>query len=154
MVPLVVSSGDPAGIGPEIVLKAWSMRNIRHIPPFVLLADPEVIRSRAHFLQLNVDIETVVVDNLVKNFQTALPVMPLKNRQNDQLGIPSSSNIAGIVEAITRGVQLIQAGHACALITCPIAKKAFMMLDLNFQATLNFLLILPIKLQINITTRL
>ncbi|AQX19483.1 4-hydroxythreonine-4-phosphate dehydrogenase PdxA [Bartonella sp. WD16.2] len=145
MTPLVVSSGDPAGIGPEIVLKAWSMRNIRHIPPFVLLADPEVIRSRAYFLQLNVDIETVFVDNLVKNFQIALPVMPLKNRQNDQLGMPSSNNIAGIIEAITRGVQLIQDGHACALITCPIAKKSLYDSGFKFPGHTEFLAYLAHK---------
>ncbi|ENN92163.1 4-hydroxythreonine-4-phosphate dehydrogenase PdxA [Bartonella bovis] len=145
MVPLVVSSGDPAGIGPEIVLKAWSMRNVRHIPPFVLLADPEVMRSRAHFLQLNVDIESVFVDNLVKNFQTALPIMPLKNRQNHQLGMPSSNNIFGIIEAITRGVQLIQDGHACALVTCPIAKKSLYDAGFKFPGHTEFLAYLSYK---------
>ncbi|WP_455478459.1 4-hydroxythreonine-4-phosphate dehydrogenase PdxA [Bartonella sp. B10] len=123
MSTLVVSGGDPAGIGPEIAIKAWNLRTIRQIPPFVLLADPDVILSRAHFLQIDVKVEHVFTDNPVKNFQTALPVIPLKNRQSDQLGLPSPNNAAGIIESIERSVQLIQNGHACALVTCPIAKK-------------------------------
>ncbi|WP_019219668.1 4-hydroxythreonine-4-phosphate dehydrogenase PdxA [Bartonella florencae] len=123
MAALVVSGGDPAGIGPEIALKAWNLRVTRQIPPFVLLADPDVIRSRARFLQINVEIESVLINNPVKNFQAALPVIPLKNRQSDQRGLPSPNNAAGIIESIKRGVQLIESGHASALVTCPIAKK-------------------------------
>ncbi|MBX4336181.1 4-hydroxythreonine-4-phosphate dehydrogenase PdxA [Bartonella raoultii] len=131
MTALVVSSGDPAGIGPEIAIKAWSLRFVRKVPSFVLIADPDVIRSRAHFLQIDVKIESVLTNHLVKNFQTALPVIPLKNRQTHQLGSPSEKNAAGIIEAIKRGVQLTQNGHASALVTCPIAKKN--LYDAGFQ---------------------
>ncbi|WP_074380827.1 4-hydroxythreonine-4-phosphate dehydrogenase PdxA [Bartonella doshiae] len=139
MVALVVSSGDPAGIGPEIALKAWSLRITRQIPPFALLADPEVIRSRAHFLQINVEIETVFTNDLVKNFQAALPVIPLRNRQSDRLGVPSCNNAAGIIEAIKRGVQLVQSNHACALVTCPIAKKSLYDAGFRFPGHTEFL---------------
>ncbi|WP_375665872.1 4-hydroxythreonine-4-phosphate dehydrogenase PdxA [Bartonella sp. TT121SHDZB] len=131
MTALVVSGGDPAGIGPEIALKAWSLRVTRQVPPFVLLADPDVIRSRARFLQIDVEVESVLISNPVKNFQNAFPIIPLKNKQSDQVGIPSSNNAAGIIEAIKRSVQLIQSGHACALITCPITKKN--LYDAGFQ---------------------
>ncbi|WP_409361765.1 4-hydroxythreonine-4-phosphate dehydrogenase PdxA [Bartonella heixiaziensis] len=139
MAVLVVSGGDPAGIGPEIALKAWNLRITRQIPPFVLLADPDVIRARAHFLQIDVEVESVLTDNPVKNFQAALPVIPLKNRQSDQLGCPSHNNTAGIIEAITRGVQLIQSGRACALITCPIAKKSLYDAGFEFPGHTEFL---------------
>lgn len=138
MAALIVSGGDPAGIGPEIVLKAWNLRVTRQIPPFVLLADPDVICSRARFLQINVEVESVLINNPAKNFQNALPIIPLKNKQSNQLGVPSSNNAAGIIESIKRSVQLIQSGHACALITCPIAKRIFMMLVFNFQVIQNF----------------
>ncbi|EJF86689.1 4-hydroxythreonine-4-phosphate dehydrogenase PdxA [Bartonella rattimassiliensis] len=131
MTALVVSGGDPAGIGPEIVLKTWNLRITRQIPPFVLLADPDVIRSRARFLQIDVEVEPVLINNPIKNFQNALPIIPLKNKQSDQLGIPSSDNAAGIIEAIKRCVQFIQSGEAYALITCPIAKKN--LYDAGFQ---------------------
>ncbi|AGF74348.1 4-hydroxythreonine-4-phosphate dehydrogenase [Bartonella australis AUST/NH1] len=139
MPPLVVSGGDPAGIGPEIAIKAWNKRNIRSIPPFVLLADPEIIRSRARFLQIKLEVDYVFTGDLAKNFQIALPVMPLKNRQNCQPGFPLVSNSAGIVEAIERGVQLIQSGRARALITCPIAKKKLYDAGFKFPGHTEFL---------------
>ncbi|MFT4347230.1 4-hydroxythreonine-4-phosphate dehydrogenase PdxA [Bartonella ancashensis] len=145
MSSLVVSSGDPAGIGPEAVIKAWNMRNMRHIPPFFLLADPDIIRSRANFLQLDIAIEVVSLNTLAKNFQTALPVMPLKNSQSDQLGIPSPSNAAGIIEAIRQSVQLIQSGHARAMITCPIAKKILYDAGFEFPGHTEFLAHLAYK---------
>ncbi|WP_019220461.1 4-hydroxythreonine-4-phosphate dehydrogenase PdxA [Bartonella senegalensis] len=139
MAALVVSGGDPAGIGPEIALKAWNLRATHQIPPFVLIADPDVIRARARFLQIDVTVESVLTDNLAKNFQEALPVIPLKNRQSDQLGLPSHGNAAGIIEAIKRGVQLIQSGHACALVTCPIAKKSLYDTGFEFLGHTEFL---------------
>ncbi|AQX18536.1 4-hydroxythreonine-4-phosphate dehydrogenase [Bartonella sp. CDC_skunk] len=139
MAPLIVSSGDPAGIGPEIVIKTWNMRNIRQIPPFVLLADPEIIHSRARFLQLNIDIKSVSTHNPVENFSTSLPIIPLKNRQSDQLGLSSPDNAAGVIESIERSVQLIQRGQGCALITCPIAKKSLYDFGFHFPGHTEFL---------------
>lgn len=31
---LALSSGDPAGIGPDIALEAWMLRAERSLPPF------------------------------------------------------------------------------------------------------------------------
>ncbi|VEJ45167.1 4-hydroxythreonine-4-phosphate dehydrogenase PdxA [Bartonella vinsonii] len=139
MAALVVSGGDPAGIGPEIALKAWALRVTRQVPPFVMLADPDVIRSRAHFLKIDVEIESVSTNNPTQNFQTALPIIPLKNRQSTQLGLPLPNNAAGIIEAIKRGVQLVQSGHACALVTCPIAKKNLYKAGFKFLGHTEFL---------------
>ena len=36
--PIVVSMGDPAGIGPETIAKAWDARVARALPPFVARA--------------------------------------------------------------------------------------------------------------------
>ncbi|EJF83912.1 4-hydroxythreonine-4-phosphate dehydrogenase [Bartonella elizabethae Re6043vi] len=139
MTALVVSGGDPAGIGPEIALKAWNLRVNRQVPAFVLIADPDVIRSRARFLQMDVEVESVLITNPVKNFQNALPIIPLKNKQSDQLAFPSPNNAAGIIEAIERSVQLIQNGHASALVTCPIAKKNLYDAGFEFPGHTEFL---------------
>ncbi|QEE11837.1 4-hydroxythreonine-4-phosphate dehydrogenase PdxA [Bartonella krasnovii] len=139
MTALVVSSGDPAGIGPEIALKAWDLRITRRVPAFVLIADPDVIRSRARFLQMDVKVESVLKTNPVKNFQNALPIIPLKNKQSHQLGFSSTNNAAGIIEAIERAVQLIQSGQASALITCPIAKKNLYNAGFQFPGHTEFL---------------
>ena len=37
--PIVMSMGDPAGIGPETIAKAWDARVERGLPPFVAVGD-------------------------------------------------------------------------------------------------------------------
>ena len=37
--PLALTSGEPAGIGPDIALAAWLRRNELNLPPFYLLGD-------------------------------------------------------------------------------------------------------------------
>jgi 4-hydroxy-L-threonine phosphate dehydrogenase PdxA len=39
--PLAISIGDPAGVGPEIIGKAWEQRKKAKLHPFFALGDPE-----------------------------------------------------------------------------------------------------------------
>ena len=41
--PIVISMGDPAGIGPETIAKAWDARGERGLPPFVAVGDRRAI---------------------------------------------------------------------------------------------------------------
>jgi len=41
--PIAVSMGDPAGIGPDIVLASWRERSQHNLPPFVLYGCPDVL---------------------------------------------------------------------------------------------------------------
>lgn len=122
--PLAVSIGDPSGIGPDIVLAAWLRRTELSLPSFALLADPAQLAARAQYLGLELEIEvisTISAANLV--FPQALPVLPLKNRLTDSVGVPLATNAAGIIEAIERAAELTFKGEASAVVTCPISKK-------------------------------
>ena len=48
--PLAVTMGEPAGIGAEIVLKAWLDR-AKGVPPFYLIDDPDRLASLARRLE-------------------------------------------------------------------------------------------------------
>src|SRR3546814_1044542 len=55
MKPLAIALGDPAGIGPEIVAKAWSQRKQRRLAPFFAVGDPrsvKAVRSEEHTSEL------------------------------------------------------------------------------------------------------
>ena len=43
--PLAVSLGDPAGIGPEVVGKCWDHRGRFGLPPFVAIGDPRSLAA-------------------------------------------------------------------------------------------------------------
>ncbi|MRG55810.1 4-hydroxythreonine-4-phosphate dehydrogenase PdxA [Phyllobacterium sp. SYP-B3895] len=120
---LAVSSGDPSGIGPDIAIAAWQLRQEMQIPAFFLLADPDFVRSRALRLGLDVPVEPTNPKTAAGTFDRALPVIPLQHPQIDRPGVPLVANAAATIEAIERAVALTLAGEAHAVVTCPIAKK-------------------------------
>ena len=52
--PLALTLGEPAGIGPDITLAVWQRREELALPPFYLLADPDFLARRAQQLGLDV----------------------------------------------------------------------------------------------------
>ncbi len=123
VLPLVVSCGDPSGIGPEIVLNAWLSRHEADIPAFYVRTDAQFLASRAARLGLDVAIARCEPHEAVDLFADTLPVAPLTHRFADKPGRPDPANAAGIIEAIDRAVSDVVDGLACAMVTAPIAKK-------------------------------
>ncbi|MCO5159720.1 MAG: 4-hydroxythreonine-4-phosphate dehydrogenase PdxA [Mesorhizobium sp.] len=120
---LALSIGDPSGIGPDIVIAAWLRRREEHLPPFVLLADPEHLNARARRLGVALPIAETTIDLAASAFGRALPVISLDNRFIDTPGASNVGNAAGIVEAIDHSVGFVLDGKAEAIVTLPIAKK-------------------------------
>ncbi|MFL5313886.1 MAG: hypothetical protein ACJ8A0_02245, partial [Microvirga sp.] len=73
---LALTQGDPAGIGPEITLKAWLRRDEIGLP-FCLLGDPDFMRWAAERLGLAVPVERTTLADAAEVFRRALPVAPL-----------------------------------------------------------------------------
>ena len=121
--PLVLTSGDPAGIGPEIIVKAWLARTQQACPPFYVIGDPRLIGSRARTIGATVPIAEVVAGDAAAAFGNSLPVVPLTHGLRDNPGRPDAGNAAGIVEAIDRAVDDVFTKRASAIVTAPIAKK-------------------------------
>ena len=44
---LVLTMGEPAGIGPDVTLGVWRDRDRLQVPAFYCLADPDALRARA-----------------------------------------------------------------------------------------------------------
>ncbi|MFN4058834.1 MAG: 4-hydroxythreonine-4-phosphate dehydrogenase PdxA [Roseinatronobacter sp.] len=107
--PLVMSCGDPSGIGPELALKAWQA--LRGAVPFVWLGDPRHLPGAFE-----------VVDGVHLGTGGAIPVLPVAFAARAVPGQPDPANAAGVIDAIRRGVGLAQRGAASGLVTCPINK--------------------------------
>src|SRR3546814_16452948 len=75
--PLALPQGAPAGIGPDITLSAWMRRNETALPPFLLVADPSVIRARAVLLGLDIPIAEADPANAIDTFSRDLPDIPV-----------------------------------------------------------------------------
>lgn len=124
LTPLALTMGDPAGIGPEIALKAWANRSAHHLTPFVVYGDQNVFEQRARALGLNVPVATVAsLDGIATVFQTAMPVIPIPLAAEVSAGKPDSANAPGIVAAIEHAVSDAANGKVRAVVTSPIAKS-------------------------------
>ncbi|MBS0563068.1 MAG: 4-hydroxythreonine-4-phosphate dehydrogenase PdxA [Proteobacteria bacterium] len=113
---VVLTSGDPSGIGPEIAVKA--RRALGPGRPFVWLGDPRHLPPGTAIAE--------VADPAAARAVPArlLPVLPHAFAAPARPGHPAPENAAGTVEVIARAVALVQAGAAGALCTAPIHKKA------------------------------
>lgn len=120
--PLVLTQGDPAGIGIEITLRAWLQRSESDLPPFGLVGSPAVAAAAAHRFGWDVPIRETDPSDVSRVFRTALPVIPLSAPASAEPGCPDPETAEATVESIETAVQLVRQGQARAVVTNPIAK--------------------------------
>jgi 4-hydroxythreonine-4-phosphate dehydrogenase len=121
--PLVITCGDPSGIGPELILQAWAGNDAQGLAPFAAIADPALLQARAKRIGLDVPVAATNIAHAAGVFSKALPIIPLGSPQSDAPGLPDAANATGVVEAIDRAVGFVHDGTARAIVTAPIAKK-------------------------------
>ena len=120
---LAVTMGEPAGIGGELVLKAWAARHREGQPPFVVLDDPGRLAALVARLGLTVAIEVVDSPAAAADcFESALPVLPVPLAVAVEPGHPDPANGRSVLASIERAVALTLAGAAAAVVTNPIHK--------------------------------
>ncbi|MDX2309402.1 MAG: 4-hydroxythreonine-4-phosphate dehydrogenase PdxA [Hyphomicrobium sp.] len=122
--PLAMTMGDPAGIGPEIAVKAWLARDIRRLHPFAVYGDPNVLALAAAFVGTAAAIRVIDrVEATAEAFTTALPVISVGSAPGIMPGRPDPAAAPLVVGAIDRAVGDVVTGQAAAVVTCPIAKS-------------------------------
>ncbi len=104
---LIVSAGDPAGIGPEITVRALADPATSGLGEIAVAGDPDQLRR------------------LADRFGVPVPtVEPAGDASDVRPGELSAAGGRAAVAAITRAVTLIQQGRYDAIVTAPINKEA------------------------------
>ncbi|HLW90054.1 MAG TPA: 4-hydroxythreonine-4-phosphate dehydrogenase PdxA [Roseiarcus sp.] len=119
--PLAMTMGDPAGIGPELALKAWLSRD-KIGASFFVIADRRALADLAAKLGLEVPIIAAEPAGAAEIFDYALPVAPLSHEAAAAPGKPDAKYAAATIESIERAVAYVRSGEASAVVTNPIAK--------------------------------
>ncbi len=120
--PLGVSMGDPAGIGPEIILKSLSRMPRLRCRVFGSLAVFERERSR---LGTKVDLSSV------EDVAGRLGVF--------RMGRAQRNCGAAALACLEAGVRKLRAGHISALVTGPVSKEALRMAGFTWPGQTEFL---------------
>jgi 4-hydroxythreonine-4-phosphate dehydrogenase len=121
--PLALTLGEPAGIGPDITIKAWLRRDELKLPPFYLLGDRDCLGQRAKTLGLHVKLADVAAKDAATAFPDALPVVATGRTATAPPGRPDASSADAALTSIRQAVDDVRAGRASALVTNPIAKS-------------------------------
>eukprot|EP00435_Cladocopium_sp_Y103_P076808 s1_g547.t1 len=130
--PLAVTMGDPAGIGGDILLTSWSMRNGAELPPFFAIDDPDRLKALSQLLSLDVPIQVVSSpDQAASVFADALPVLPEPLRAPAEAGKLDGRNATSVLGSLQQALELTLAGQASGIVTNPIHKQT--LYDAGFE---------------------
>ena len=121
--PLALTSGEPAGVGPDITLEAWLRRKELKLPPFYLLGDRDYLEHRAKILGLDVKLANVRAEEALETFANALPVVATGHAATARPGQPDDSSADAALASIRQAVGDVGSGRASAVVTNPIAKS-------------------------------
>src|SRR6266481_587293 len=121
--PLALTLGEPAGIGPDITIKAWLQRDELKLPPFYLLGDRDCVGRRAKTLGLDIKLAEVDAREAATAFPDALPVVATGRTATAPPGRPDATSADAALASIRQAVGDVRAGRASALVTNPIAKS-------------------------------
>src|SRR3989338_1370653 len=123
---IAITMGDPTGVGPEVILKAISDKNITRLCNPVILGDEAVFKY------------------LISNFQfpiSNLEVINLSNLNPQKLkpGKPDKVCAKAMMAYIKEAVCMAMAGDVDAIVTGPISKEAINRAGYNFHGHTEFL---------------
>ena len=121
--PIVVTMGDPSGIGPEITGKAWRAKEALNIAPFAVISDPRIFQDGDRCGDQHIPIEKISeLGEVERVFAHALPIIPINCVEMPVPGKPSAANAPSVIRSIELGVELVMSGAASAIVTNPISK--------------------------------
>ncbi|MGN6100709.1 MAG: 4-hydroxythreonine-4-phosphate dehydrogenase PdxA [Devosia sp.] len=137
--PLAVSMGEPAGIGPDLLLQLYADRATTGLPPFLVFGQAAFLRSRAQRLGLTLDIAPALPQEAAGVFPTALPVVDVDGLVPDKPGDPTSVSAHLVINAIAEGVKATLTGACRALVTGPIHKAVLYTAGFKYPGHTEFL---------------
>ena len=120
LTPIVVTLGEPAGIGPEITIK--TKQKLKDKIPFFVIGDYNFITSIASKYSL----ETKCLQHPSETFSNMDKLCVLQNKSPFPIspGEINLKNSPSVISNIDKAVKLIKNGLASALVTNPINKWA------------------------------
>ena len=132
---LALSAGDPAGIGPEIIAKAWAALRASG-PAFMVVGDAQLLASAGAGVRVR---KVTGPAEAIQVFPDVLPVLDIPLQAPVVAGKPSSAYAAQVIRCIETGTGLALSGAVAGLVTAPIAKAPLYEAGFQFPGHTEFL---------------
>lgn len=125
---MLITMGDPNGVGPEICLSLLSrkLKLAKGIIP-VIIGDAEVLRQAQDLLKTKkMIVELSGLSSAAKVWPKGIPVYNAGIEFKESVQPGKVTKAAGVcsIAWVRRAVELIQAGEAAAIVTAPLCKEA------------------------------
>ncbi|PRX34996.1 4-hydroxythreonine-4-phosphate dehydrogenase [Meinhardsimonia xiamenensis] len=114
--PVALTEGEPAGIGPELAAKAW--QTLGASLPFFWIGDPRHLPNGCPVVEIASPAQASQAAS------RGLPVLVHEFPRPATPGRPAPENAPHVIAVIRQAVELVQAGQAAAVTTLPISKAA------------------------------
>jgi len=138
--PLAIALGDPAGIGPEVILGAWArLRAEGRLPPLFVVGGPQVLAAAA--TRARIDCPLVpIADPAEALFAigAGLPVMAGLDAPYTP-GAPQADGARLALASLTWATRFALSGVAAGLVTAPVAKSALAAIGFDYPGQTEFL---------------
>ncbi len=119
---LAVSLGDPAGIGPELLCRAWLARDDERLMPFFVVGGAGVLAAAAKACGLKVSMRPITDPaDAAAAFAGGLPILGALDADY-QPGKPSAAGAKLALHSLQRATDLAVSGGASGVVTAPISK--------------------------------
>ena len=134
---LIVTTGEPAGIGPDLAVaaaqRAWPCE-------LVFAGDPELLATRARLLGAGVDIVDWRLDaKPARHRSGTLPVLPFRLLKPVHAGRPDAANARYVLDTLDAAMDGCVAGHFAAMVTAPVQKSVINEAGLPFTGHTEYL---------------
>lgn len=126
--PLALTMGEPAGIGPDIILMAHAQLadaagKPGTVAPMVVFGDEAVFESRAKALGFATRITPVAAPDQARSMRAdSLAVMPTPCSVPAETGVLNVGTGGATIQAIQNALVHVRDGTCCAVVTAPIHK--------------------------------
>ena len=121
-IPIAVTAGEPAGIGPDLCL---ALAETELCSDIVVIADPNVLRARARRLAIK--------------YPEQLQLVPIRCPEADVCGTPATANAAAMLESLRLAVDGCRQGQFAAMVTAPLQKSIINDAGIPFTGHTEFL---------------
>lgn len=133
---LAVTSGEPAGIGPDIILHLAQQEWPAH---WVVFADPALLAQRARQLGLSVQLHVAADHPVTVHKSGHLRVIPVLLAAPVDCGRLNPANAAYVLATLDQACQACLNKHFDALVTAPVHKSVINDAGFAFQGHTEFL---------------
>ncbi len=125
MKKILYSPGEPAGIGPDLIIRLCKTNFWENLRSGVgVLGDPKLFLDRAKIINKNINlIQIKSLDQLKRNNKGELQIIDGTTCSDSSSGVLNPKNAKYVIDRLNQGIDTCLLNKECILVTGPISKN-------------------------------